>query len=94
MKHSSLAKDIHAKTSESIWSYALQYWLWCARIFRDRKFLQIIQGELAKTTSELREIHEHIKNDSKKFRGQEDDFTYSKEQRQLYKYGLEELETE
>ena len=51
-------------------------------------------GELVNNESNLTEINEGIKKDSKKLKQVEDDPTYSEEQRQLYKDSLDDLNTE
>ena len=58
------------------------------------KTLQSIQGELLNNTSKLTEINKRIERDTKKLKEVENDPTYNDEQRQLYKYRLDDLNTE
>ena len=53
-----------------------------------------MQGELLSNTSKLTEINKRIKRDTKKFEEVENELTYSDEQRQLYRDGLDDLKTE
>ena len=57
------------------------------------KALQSIQGELLNNTSKLTEIDKPIKRDTKKLEEVENDPDYTDEQRQLYKYRLDDLNT-
>ena len=58
------------------------------------KVLQSIQGELLNKTSKLTEINKIIKRDTKKLQEVENDPTYSKELRQLYRDRLDDLNSE
>ena len=48
------------------------------------KPLQSIQGELLNSTSKLTEINKRIQRDTKKLEEEENDPTYTDDQRQLY----------
>ena len=86
----SLAEEIHAKTPEAAQNTDLNI----QEFLEINKALQSIMGELVNNESNLTEINEGIKKDSKKLKQAEDDPTYSEEQRQLYKDSLDDLNTE
>ena len=86
----SLAEDIHVKTREASQNTDLDM----REFLGIDKILQSIQGELLNNTSKLTEIDKHIKKDTKKLEEVENDHTYSDEQRQLYRYRLDNLNTE
>ena len=86
----SLVEDIHIKIRE-----ASQNTDFNMREFLGiDKTLQSIQGELLNNTSKLTEINKHIKRDTKKLDEAENDFTYTDEQRKLYRDRLDDLNTE
>ena len=87
---SSLAEDIHLKTRE-----ASQITYLDTREFLGiNKAFQSIQGELLNNASKLTEIDKRIKRDTKKLEEVENDPSYFDEQRQLYRYRLDNLNTE
>ena len=87
---SSLVEDIHAKTKEASKNTDLDM----REFLGIDKALQSIQGELLNNTSKLTEINKRIKRDTKKLEKIENDPTYTDEQRQLYRGGLDDLNTE
>ena len=87
---SSLAEKIHIKTRDA----SQQTTLDLREFLAIDKALQSIQGELLNNTSKLTEINKHIEKDTKKLQEVGDDPTYSDEQRLLYKYRLDDLNTE
>ena len=87
---SSLAKDIHVKTREASQNATLDM----REFLAIDKALKSIQGELLDNTSKLKRIDKRIKRDTKKLEEGEEDPTYTDEQRQLYKDGLDDLDTE
>ena len=87
---SSLAKDIHVKTREASQNATLDM----REFLAIDKALKSIQGELLDNTSKLKRIDKRIKRDTKKLEEGEKDPTYTDEQRQLYKDGLDDLDTE
>ena len=56
--------------------------------------MQSTQGEMVYNTSKFVEIDKRIKKDSKNLKENENDSTYSEEQRQLYRDGSDNLKTE
>ena len=90
MELSSLNEDIHVKTQEASKNTDLDM----QKFLGIDKALQSTQGELLDNTSKLIEINKHIKRDTKKLEEVENDPTYSDEQRQLHKDGLDDLSTE
>ena len=90
MELSSLAEDIHVKIREASQNTDLDMW----EFLGIDKALQSIQGELLNNTSKLTEINKRIKRDTKKLEEVENDPTYSDEQRQLYKDGMDNLNIE
>ena len=90
MELSFLVEDIHVKTREA--SQNTDHDM--RELLGINKALQSIQGELLNNTSKLTEINKHIKRDTKKLEEVENDPTYSDEQRQLHKDGLDDLSTE
>ena len=97
MELSSLAEDIHVKIREASQNTDLDMW----EFLGIDKALQSIQGELLNNTSKLTEINKRIdinaenkRRDTKKLEEVENDPTYSDEQRQLYKDGMDNLNIE
>ena len=86
----SLVEDIHTKTRGASQNTNLDM----REFLGIDKALQSIQGELLNNTSNLTEINERIKKDTKKLEEVENDPTYSDEQRQLYRDRLDDLNTE
>ena len=93
----SLAEDIHVKIREASQNTDLDMW----EFLGIDKALQSIQGELLNNTSKLTEINKRIdinaenkRRDTKKLEEVENDPTYSDEQRQLYKDGMDNLNIE
>ena len=89
---SSLAEDVHIKTREASQNTDLDM----REFLGIDKALQSIQGELLNNTSKLTEINKSIKGDTKKLKEVEADptYSYSDEQRELYKDRLDNLNTE
>ena len=87
---SSLVEDIHIKTREASQNTDFDM----REILGIDKALQSIKGELLNNMSKLTEIDKHIERDTIKLKEVEDDPTYSDEQRQLYRYRLDDLNTE
>ena len=87
---SSLATDIHIKTREASQNTNLDM----REFLGINKALQSILGEIVNNTSKLTEIDKRIKRDAKKLKEVGNDRTYTDEQRQLYKDGLDDLKTE
>ena len=97
MELSSLTEDIHVKIREASQNTDLDMW----EFLGIDKALQSIQGELLNNTSKLTEINKRIdinaenkRRDTKKLEEVENDPTYSDEQRQLYKDGMDNLNIE
>ena len=86
MEVSSLTEDIHFKTQNT--DLDMQDFL------RINNALQTKHYELVNNTAKLIDIDMRIKKDSKKLREVEDDPIYFEEQRQLYGYSLENLNTD
>ena len=87
---SSLVEDIHIKTQEASQNTNLD-----TRDFLSiNKALQSIQSELLNNTLTLTEHHKRIQRDTKKLEEVKNDPTYTDEQRQLYRDGLDDLNTE
>ena len=87
---SSLTEETHIKTREASQQTSLDMHEFLAI----DKALQSIQGELLNYTSKLTEINKRIQRDTKKLEEQENDSTYTDEQRQLYRDRLGNLNTE
>ena len=90
MELSSLVEYIHLKAREVSQNIDLDM----REFLQIDKVLQSIQGELLNNTSKLTEINKCIKRDTKKLEEVENDPTCSNEQRQLYKYRLDNLNTD
>ena len=84
-----LAEDIPVKTREALQKTDLDI----GEFLGTNKILQSIQGELLNNTSKLSEINKSIKRDTKKLQEVQVDPTYSDDQRQLYKDGLDDINT-
>ena len=86
MEVSSLTEDIHFKTQNT--DLDMQDFLRIKNAFRTK------HCELVNNTAKLTDVDMRIKKDSKKLREVEDDTIYFEEQRQLYGYSLEDLNTD
>ena len=86
---SSLVEGIHTKMREASQNTDLDM----REFLGIDKALQSIQGELLNDTSKLTEINKSIKRDTKMLQEEENDPTYSDEQKRLYRNRLDNLNT-
>ena len=87
---SSLVEDIHVKTRAASQNTDLDM----RKYLGINKVLRSIQDKLLNNTSKLTQINKRIKRDTKKLEEEDNDPTYTDEQRQLYRDRLDDLNTE